>query len=255
MKSTSVLAAAPLIVLGAAGPALAADIVYPAADLMAPPPIEETFKVAHNEILAIGNVGEGESYFAMVSYRHSFKDPDNGLKVRFDAAYSTYNFEAISSTDGDEWRGRALAGYAHEVGAGAVVTFYGGAEYFDRNYTPDLIGSPDISQWGAFGSVELSADVAGGGNFFAGVEYSTNQESVYTGFHYLHPLHDGFLLGPTANYLHNDSYERWAAGAKAEFNVSDYSTFSLIGAYGQDSVNGAAFDDTWYVEASHSIKF
>lgn len=255
MKTTSALVIAPLFAMAGVGQAAAADIIYPAADVMAPPLIEDTFNVAHNEIVAIGNVGADESYFAMVSYRYSFKDPDNGLKVRFDAAYSTYSFQAISPTDGDEWRGRMLAGYAHEIGPGAVVTLYGGAEYFDRDYTPDLIATPDISEWGVFGSVELSADVQGGGNFFAGVDYSTNQDSLYTSFHYIHPLHDGFLLGPTANYLQSDGYKRWAAGAKAEVSVSDHSTFSLIGAYGQDSVDGEAFEDTWYVEAGHSIKF
>lgn len=255
MKSTQVLVLAPVIVVMTIAPAVAADIMYPASDLMSPPAVEDRFDVAHNEIVAIGNATTDDSYYASLSFRHSFTDPDEGLKVRFDAAYSTYNFGLIVPTEGDEWRGRALVGYAHRAGSASVVTIYAGAEYHSRDYTPDLIASPDISQWGVFGAIELSTDLTNGGNVFAGAEYSTNQDSFYASFHYIHPVFGGFLLGPTANYVVDEDYERWAAGLRAEVAVSDHSTLTITGAYGQDSVNDEPFEDMGYIEAAHSITF
>lgn len=212
-----------------------------------------------SELIAIENIGTNDSYFLFLSYRYTFVDPTaedaGGFKVRVDAGRSEYDFTAIVPTTGTDWRARILGGYEAQVDESTTVTAYAGAEYHNKANDPDLPAMDDFEEWGFFGSLELSSDTPGGGNLFANVDYSSNAQTVYTSFHYLHPLAEGLLVGPTANYLHEDEYSRWTGGLRLEKEFSDSMSFWVTGAYGEQEVESGDRSDVGYVELMQRFKF
>ncbi|NKX44007.1 cellulose biosynthesis protein BcsS [Roseicyclus persicicus] len=207
------------------------------------------------EIIGIFNSAENDSTYVSASLRYSFGDSlDSGLILRGDIARGNYGFNVGgTSVDGTIDTLRLLLGYAIPFGDNKL-TFWGGVSSRERTHSPLVAPLVDEDGVGGFAAIEYDAVLPGQGNFSALAEYDSVFHTTYTSAYAVWEV-GGVMVGPTANLLWEDDYERRALGLRVQAPLGNGLELVLTGAWAEGGSNGNLDVDSSYIELQFSSRF